>query len=330
MIQLKPFIRSNREVSRLNAALRLYRNLIPEEARNPEEQIIYWIDNSKKHLTDEFRSLSIHSDNELIGYFQYSYFVDEHLFFFEYLCLTNKGRKGLIRSDFLHALEQYFSANYRPGFMIAFEAVRNKIDGVWVPDKKRLNYYEFLGFRKVEFEYRYPVLQSYGDESYPADLMVRLPGESITITASQLRMILRAIYFKHYLRWDKPFLGPEDFCRREMIINDLYAKEIAVISKTDEFKTTGRIRKYSFLEQIKRVPEILPLLKEIFGNHPLLRICAICFLFLLLKTLLKNDWLFVPFVLLVFAAWCLVDEKEASRKLFVTIIKQVNTRLLRQ
>jgi type IV secretory pathway VirB3-like protein len=330
MIELKPFNRSDRDLTRLNAALHLYRRLIPEEARNPEEQIIYWIDNAKSRLTDEFKSLSIHSNDEMIGYFQYSYFVDEHLFFFEYLCLNKCGKKGLIRNDFLKAIQSFFSTNYKPGYSIAFESVRNNVDGEWVPDEKRLKYYEFLGFRRVKFDYRYPVLQSYGEESYPADLLVRLPDGSETVKASDLRMILRAIYFKHYLRWDKPFLGTADFHKRERIINNLYAEEIAVISNQNEFETTGIDRKRSFWTGSGYIPKISIMVKEIFGNHPLLRLSVIIVLFLISRIFLNNDYMFIPFVLTVFAAWCLIDDKETSRKLFIAILNQIGPRRQKQ
>jgi len=323
MIELKPFDRTDRELPRLNAALHLYRKLIPEEARNPDEQIIYWINNGKYNLTDDFKCLSIHSNGEVIGYFQYSYFADEHMFFFEYLCLANTGRKGLFRRDFVTTLENYIVENYRPGFIIAFESVRNKINGEWIPDNKKLKYYDYLGFRRVDFEYRYPALQSYGEQSYPADLMVRLPDNKKSISASELRMVLRAIYFKHYLRWDKPFLDKESMFRREELINNLFTREVQLISNKTEYITEGTERVSPTIKLKPRLPSITPLLKQIFFRNPLLRLSGISILFLLVRKELNNDAMFIPFVLSLFAAWCLIDEKNSSKKLFVTILNHL-------
>src|SRR6185436_15071221 len=111
--------------------------------------------------------------------------------------------------------------------------------GQWQPDKKLISYFTRLGFRTVDFEYHYPILQSYdGETSYPADLMVRLPGKKSVIASSEMRTILRCIYFKHYLRWDRPFLEPERFSKRERLIDELYSKEVAQIKGDDTFGTS--------------------------------------------------------------------------------------------
>src|SRR5579884_4538533 len=102
--------------SRLQAALAIYRETILPEAQNPERQILYWIDHSRETLTDQFRCFAVHRGEEVIGYLQFSYFSEEHVFFFEYLCLRDKYRKGLARSAAINAIEQYLLENYRPEF----------------------------------------------------------------------------------------------------------------------------------------------------------------------------------------------------------------------
>jgi len=323
MLELRPFSQSGVEMTRLNSALQLYRKLIPIEARNPEEQIIYWIDNGKERLTDEFVCLSIHRNDKVVGYFQYSYFVDEHMFFLEYLCLSAPKKGSIFSRDCLLALKQHLASHYRPGFTILFEAVQNKHSHGWVPDQKRLKYYEFFGFRRVECEYRYPVLQSYGEQTYPADLMVHLPGDRETISISELRTMLRAIYFKHYLRWDKPFLTEEQFCRREEMINRLYAEQLARFGNKDDFATSGTKRASTIAQWQSVLPQILPLMKQVFGQHHFFRLAAISLLFLLVRHVLHNDIFFIPFILVMFAAWCLIDEKESSRKLFGAILVHI-------
>src|SRR5205823_628733 len=150
--------------------------------------------------------------------------------------------------------EDYLAQNYRLGFTIAFEVAQKKShDGEWKSDKKLIKYFSRLGFRTVEFKYRYPILQSYdGATSYPADLMIMLPAQRTTVTASEMRTILRCIYFKHYLRWDRPFLAPDAFALRERLINDLYSEQVATINDDDTFSTFGDDRRASrprFLNQ---------------------------------------------------------------------------------
>src|SRR5260370_3218911 len=209
-MELKPIERTDRGKSRLNAALGIYRETILPEAQNPERQILYWIDHSKNNLADEFRCFAIQRNAETIGYLQYSYFREEHIFFFEYLCLRDLNRNGLLPSDAMKSIEDFLAQNYAPGFSIVFEIAHLRSGSLdWKADKKLIRYFRRLGFREVAFKYRYPVLQTYdGQTSYPADLMVWLPDKKTKITSSERRTILRWIYFKHYLRWDRPCLDP--------------------------------------------------------------------------------------------------------------------------
>jgi hypothetical protein len=128
-----------------------------------------------------------------VGYLQYSYFREEHAFFFEYLCIREKRRPGLVPSEAVKSIEDFLSQNYRPDFTIVFEVARKRdAEGRWMADSKLLTYFRRLGFRQVEFKYRYPILQSYdGETSYPADLMVRLPAKRTSVTASEMRTVLR-------------------------------------------------------------------------------------------------------------------------------------------
>src|SRR6202171_4060918 len=155
-MKLRPIERTDRGRSRLNAALSIYRETILPEAQNPERQILYWIDHYKDELIDEFRCFAIQRDNKVVGYLQYSYFREEHVFFFEYLCVRDSRRRGLVPSDAIKSIEDFLAQNYRPDFTIVFEAARKKgQSGQWEPDTKLIAYFKRLGFRKIDFAYRY-------------------------------------------------------------------------------------------------------------------------------------------------------------------------------
>jgi hypothetical protein len=266
-MELKPIERTDRGTARLNAALSIYRDTILPEAQNPERQILYWIDHSKDALADEFRCFAIQRSNGVVGYLQYSYFREEHIFFFEYLCLRDSKRRGLVPSEAMKSIEDFLAQNYRPDFTIVFEVAQKRDrQGQWKPDKRLVSYFKRLGFRVVNFEYRYPILQSYdGQTSYPADLMVRMPSGRSVVTAPELRTILRCIYFKHYLRWDRPFLEPERFQARERLINELYSKEVARIGEDGTFGTSGDDSRSQVERFTNRYPRIGLLLERIFG-----------------------------------------------------------------
>jgi len=328
-MELKAIDRTNRAIARLNAALSIYRETILPEAQNPERQILYWIEHSKDDLTDEFRCFAILRNTKVVGYLQYSYFREEHIFFFEYLCIRDKRSRGLVSSDATKAIEDFLAQNYRPDFTIVFEvAQRRNSSGEWESDGKLLAYFTRLGFRQVHFSYRYPILQSYdGETSYPADLMVRLPNGRATMTSSELRTVLRCVYFKHYLRWDRPFLAPERFGERERLINELYSRQVEAVSGNDSFGTSGDDRRSQIKRFCKRQLDVKIALEEIFGQK-LLRIIVLVVVLLGAARLLGNPFLFVPLILGVAALYCLSEDTDASRKLFVLIMSKM--RLVRQ
>jgi hypothetical protein len=322
-MELTVIDRSDRGRARLNAALSIYRETILPEAQNPERQILYWIDHSKDNLADEFKCFAIQRGKTVAGYLQYSYFREEHIFFFEYLCIRDSKRAGLLPSEAVKGIEDFLAQNYRPGFTIVFEVAQKRTATIWEQDKKLIAYFKRLGFRRIGFDYHYPILQSYdGEMSYPADLMVRLPARRTEVTASEMRTILRCIYFKHYLRWDRPFLEPERFSERERLIDELYSKQVAQIGGNDTFGTSGDDNR-SQLEYFKnRQPKISVLLERIFGPK-LPRIFAVVTVLLVVHWLLGNGLMLVPFVLAVAAIYCLGEDTETSRKLFLVIISRL-------
>jgi hypothetical protein len=322
-MELKEIDGTNRGRPRLYAALNIYRETILPEAQNPERQILYWIEHSKDNLTDEFRCFSIQRSRETIGYLQYSYFREEHVFFLEYLCLRDKKRAGLVPSEAVASIEQFLGENYEPNFTIAFEVAHKRNgQGEWEPDKKLVHYFKRLGFRAVDFAYRYPILQSYdGENSYPADLMIRLPEGRKEINASEMRTILRCIYFKHYLRWDRPFLEPERFRERERLINELYSSQVGQIGGSDTFGTSGDDKRHRSDLFLRFKPRISVILDQIFSPK-LPRLITVIGLLLLAQHTLGSVWLLLPFVLSVAAIYCLAEDTEASRKLFLAVISR--------
>lgn len=322
-MELKAIDHTHRGRPRLHAALSIYRETILPEAQNPERQILYWIEHSKDDLTDEFRCFAIQRGRETVGYLQYSYFREEHIFFFEYLCLQDSKRAGLLPSEAIESIERFLAEAYEPDFTIVFEvAQRRNASGQWDSDKKLIHYFKRLGFRTVDFAYRYPILQSYdGELSYPADLMVRLPAARKQITASEMRTVLRCIYFKHYLRWDRPFLSPERFGERERLINELYSCQVAQISGSDTFGTSGDDKRSRLDRFLGFKPRISVLLDQIFSPK-LPRLATVIALLLLAQHSLGNGWLLLPFVLSVAAVYCLAEDTDASRKLFLVVISR--------
>src|SRR5436190_1199246 len=141
-MELKPIDRTDRGRSRLDAALAIYRDTILPEAQNPERQILYWIDHSRDGLTDEFKCFALQREREIVGYLQYSYFREEHIFFFEYLCIQDR-KSGLVPSRAIQLIEDHLNQSYTPNFTIVFEVARKRTSGGdWSPDTKLIRYFK--------------------------------------------------------------------------------------------------------------------------------------------------------------------------------------------
>ena len=281
-------------------------------------------------MVDEFKCYAIEHSNAVVGYLQYSFFREENIFFFEYLCIRPTPKPGLVPSDAIEAIRDHLAQNYQPGFTIVFEIAQKKDqDGSWRADKRLIGYFRRLGFRQLGFEYRYPILQSYeGEASYPANLMVHMPNDSHIVNASELRTILRCIYFKHYLRWDRPFLDPERFAERERLINELYAREVSGIGHDSTFGTSGDDYRSKLMRFFNRQPRVSALVGKIF-RPKLLRLIILAAVLLGVEQVLGNVYLLMPFVLTVAALYCLAEDTESTRKLFVLIISKFKLGRLR-
>lgn len=323
--ELRAIERTDRHRQRLDAALGIYRDTILPEAQNPERQILYWIDHSRDALGDEFKCFSMQRADKVVGYLQYSYFREEHIFFFEYLCVRERTRMGLVPSDALKAIEDHLAQNYLPGFTIVFEVAHIRRGGEWHPDTRLVAYFRRLGFRTIAFHYRYPILQSYdGEISYPADLMVRLPDSRVVVTSSELRTILRSIYFKHYLRWDRPFLDPARFAERERLINELYSQKVAEIGDIDSFGTAGDDKRSLLTRFDNRQPRIRALLRRVFGPRlPMATVVIGALAFT--QGALGSSWHLVFAVPFVAAVYCLAEDTESSRKLVTAIAARLRS-----
>ncbi|MEW6160207.1 MAG: hypothetical protein AB1813_22470, partial [Verrucomicrobiota bacterium] len=282
------------------------------------------IDHSQDELSDEFRCFALQHKSTVVGYLQYSYFREEHVFFFEYLCLRDFSRSGLLPSEATQAIADYLAQNYDSGFTLVFEVAQiRSTAGTWEPDTRLLTYFTRFGLRRVGFDYHYPILQSYeGEISYPADLMVLLPTRRTVVTASELRTILRCIYFKHYLRWDRPFLEPEAFSEREHLIHQLYSRQVAQISANVSFKTFGDDRRLHRNYFANTLPRIRTVAGQVFGPK-LPRLIAVIGVLLVAQWILGSGWMLVPFVPAVAAIYCLAEDTDASRKLFVVAMSKL-------
>ena len=314
---------------RLRAALDIYHDGVIEEARSPTDQLEYWIQHSPDVLQDEFRCYSIHRDAAVIGFLQYTYFRAEKILFFDFLCIKDIKRTGLLYSkDVFERIKECFTSLYGEESKVVFEIAHMRASkGSWRRDTKVINYFKKANFREVSYSYQYPSLQIDSEpRSYPAVLMVGLPNANQHLTASDLRTMLRALYFKHYLRWGRPFLSVAQYDAREKYINELYIVQSAAISGQTELQTIGYREPVSINVHLKRIwSYLLTVVLSIFGEDYLrgyLRLSLIAVSLLGIRTYLQNDYLFWPFVLASIFVYAVIQNPPPRIRDLVALISR--------
>jgi hypothetical protein len=322
-VELIPIVRTNRDKKRFKRALGIYRQTIAG-AQTPERQILYWIDHGKQYF-HHFRCFALERDGDVLGYLEYRYFLKEHIFFFKHLSICKK-LSGLVVSELIDGIQDYLARHYPPRFTVTFEVAHRPIAGQWCSDTELIRYLTELGFRSLDFPYRYPVWQSYrGAMIYPADLMVIMPDQGATASASEIRTVLRCIYRKHYLHWHRPFLQPQQFSLWKDMVNELYSEQVTTISDDDTFGTSGDAKRAKRRRFINQLPPVWEVVSKFFAPK-MLRLIAIIAVLLFANWCLNrmgSGLLFIPFILSAALLYCLAENTKETRKLFVVIISRL-------
>lgn len=227
-MRLERLSASARDAHRTDAALAIYQETILPEARNPEREILYWIEHSERGGANELFCFAIEDDRRVVGYLQYSYFANIDCAFLEYVCVAAGAVAG---TSLLEAFLQQLTRAH-PGWkaVVGEVAFQKSLSSSWREDRVLLRLAARYGFGRLDIPYRYPALNSGAREpSHPADLVVAVrTGDSVQ--SDYALDIMRAIYFDHYLAWDRPFKSEHILSERETLFARLYNEQAAAIS----------------------------------------------------------------------------------------------------
>ena len=162
-----------------------------------------------------------------------------------------------------------------------------------------------------------------GAISYPADLMVRLPGNRKAVTATELRTILRCIYFKHYLRWDRPFLDADRFAERERLINDLYLSQISKIDPNGTFGTRGDDKRSNLILRGGAPAGLWSVAERLFGPK-FFRVAVSLILVTVLEHFQTSDWLLIPDLIAGLMLFSAAEDTPDARKLLLALVGKLS------
>jgi hypothetical protein len=142
------------------------------------------------------------------------------------------------------------------------------------------------------------------------------------MTSAELRTALRCLYFKHYLRWDRPFLDEQQFAHRQKLIDDLYASQLSQMGNRDTFSTEGDDRRLGSFSFQKFQPKIGLLFSRIFGPK-MPRLLVVIGVLLAIEHYLQSVWLLIPFIFVVTIAYCLAEDTESATKILTLVVKRI-------
>jgi hypothetical protein len=225
-MRLERLLKVGRDAKRIDAAMAIYQRTILPEARNPEREILYWIEHSERGGANELFCFAIEDQGKVVGYLQYSYFASAECAFLEYICVAKDAR--VYGTDALAAFKHQLSSAHPTWKAVVGElAFQKGPANLWREDATLLRLAGRYGFGRLDMPYHYPALNASARElSHPADLVVMLRNGSALDVAAALQ-IVRSIYFDHYLAWDRPFMPADKLAERQRLFDELYSQQVA-------------------------------------------------------------------------------------------------------
>lgn len=235
----------------LTKALDIYHKNIEPVLRTNTNEILYWLDNYNNQYTDRFYLLGFFLNDELIGFTQIAYFVDEKLVFVDYIVIDKLYRRNntfyeLVESIRTFTTEQNLEFNYIVGEVGYLN--ENKEPSETTRNLIRL--LKMSGFGVVKTPYYQPMLGKNNFESeLQSVLMIYTSSEVKKIKKETFLFIIETIYYKHYKRWfDKFFTEKEQSSYNERLTKLLLKIELD-IKKKDFVEINGYSHLYSSQNQ---------------------------------------------------------------------------------
>jgi N-acetylglutamate synthase-like GNAT family acetyltransferase len=172
--------------------IQILHKYIPHNLCIDSNELIYWIDNYNTKFEDKMYVYVIKSNNDVIGYLQFTHFINKFVFLDYLIVMKNSRTKERMKDIY----EQVYNEIYKTGcksIVLECGNEMNQHDAI-------VRLYEIMGFNKFNVDYKEPkidvdlVNQKLSWQELPSTLMSNDTG-LISLN------VIRTIYFDHYLRW---------------------------------------------------------------------------------------------------------------------------------
>lgn len=176
----------------LLSGISILQKYVPHNLCVDSNELIHWLDNYNTTFIDQMYCYVIKQDETVIGYVQFTHFVDNFIFF-DYLIVEKKHRtiKNMKETYSLISSEMD-KTGCKPIVLECGDEMNQQ--------KQIIRLYESFGFKKFNIDYKEPKLDIGLTEQ-----KIYWQQQSSVLMTNDLTLnwedVVEIVYFNHYLRW---------------------------------------------------------------------------------------------------------------------------------
>ncbi len=204
---------NERSLSSFIKALNIYSDEIPNNVRTDTNEIVYWFDRYNKMYEDQLMIFALVYDNQVVGFTQAVYFKTVGFATIDYVAIKKEFREHF--ASFFNLLIESILMNAQGiNFLVT------EIDGENKPLERlaKIKGFESLG------DYIQPPVSGMEDTEIMAKLLLKRIGSNESYIEPNI--VVKTLYFDHYLRWYKPLLTQKEYCAYDARIKSLLKERV--------------------------------------------------------------------------------------------------------
>ncbi|UAY53232.1 hypothetical protein [Ferruginibacter albus] len=245
LYELKRFKNSND--GDLTKALNMYSQNIEPFLRTDTREIIYWLDKYPQKFNDQFIIFGLYLNNDLVGFAQIAYFIEQKIIFVDYIVILREFRKNNTFFEFVEEIRDYLvMKNFQFDYILAevggFDDNKEPTNAT----RNLIRLLKMTGFGVIKTNYYHPRLGKINYESeLQSVLMLYTLNEIKTIKKETFFLFLDTIYFNHYKRWYDAFLDEKERAKYGSSLIKLKEKSEENLKKKDIIQINGYTNIYT-------------------------------------------------------------------------------------
>lgn len=231
----------------LAKALNIYSQNIEPILRTNTNEILYWLDNYNNQFQDKFHLLGFYVNNELIGFAQIAFFIDEKLVFVDYIVIDKGHRKNNTFYEFVESIRGFIDdQNMMYDYIVGEVGYVNENKEPTDNTRSLIRLLKMSGFGVVKTSYYQPMLGKNNFESeLMSVLMIYTASDAKKIKRETFQLIIETIYYKHYKRWFDRFMNEKEQSIYNDRLNKLFANILNETKKKEYIEINGYAHLYS-------------------------------------------------------------------------------------